>query len=146
MFEAIALAKEAYAKAEIPVGAVVVKNGEIIGKGRNMREEKNDPTSHAEIEALRAAAEFLGSWRLDDCSLYVTLEPCAMCAGAIINARIKELVFGAYDTFAGCADSAENLFSKEFSSKTAVFGGIAEQECSDLLKSFFEKLRKQHSF
>lgn len=141
MFEAISLAKEAYNCGEIPVGAVVVKDGEIIGRGRNMREEKRDPTSHAEIEAIKNAAENIGSWRLDGCSLYATLEPCCMCAGAIINARIKEVVFGAYDTLAGCADSAENLFSKKFSSKTEVFGGIAEQECTQLIKSFFKKLR-----
>ena len=109
MQNALSLAKKAAAEGEVPVGAVIVKNGEIIAEGRNMREQKQNALSHAEIEAINNACKSLGSWRLDDCELYVTLEPCPMCAGAIINSRIKTLVFGAYDSKAGSIDSVVNL-------------------------------------
>ncbi len=142
MSAALSLAREAAMNNEIPVGAVVVKNNEIIGRGRNRREETHDPTSHAEIEAIRDAAKNLGTWKLDGCSLYVTLEPCVMCTGAIINARISELVFGAFDLSAGCADSAANLFSLPFSNGCKIFGGIAEEESKSLITDFFKDLRK----
>lgn len=144
MSAALSLARQAAKDGEIPVGAVVVKNNEIIGRGRNRCEETLDPTSHAEIEAIRDAARNLGTWKLDGCSLYVTLEPCVMCTGAIINARISELVFGAFDLSAGCADSAANLFSLPFSGKCEIFGGIAEEECKSLLTDFFKNLRKKN--
>ena len=109
MYEALNLAHEAYAEGDVPVGAVIVKDGKIIATGRNMREKKQNALSHAEIEAINNACKELGSWRLDDCEMYVTLEPCPMCTGAIINARIKTLIFGAYDSRAGSIDSVINL-------------------------------------
>ena len=141
MEEAILLAKEAKQNGEVPVGAVIVKNGEIIAKGRNMREEKKNALSHAEIEAINSACEVLGDWRLDDCEMYVTLEPCPMCAGAIINARIKTLVFGAYDSKMGCIDSVTNLCNMPFDHKVEVFGGIMEDKCLEIIKDFFKSLR-----
>lgn len=143
MERAIALAKTAGERGEIPVGAVVVKNGKIIGEGVNSREELKSPIGHAEITALTSAAKTLGDWRLDGCSLYVTLEPCPMCAGAIINARIKEVVFGAFDKRAGSAspESVVNLFSLGFDHKVEVFGGIREEECASLLTDFFSSRR-----
>ena len=143
MERALALAKTAAEKGEIPVGAVVVRDGEIIGEGYNRREELKSPSAHAEIIALEAAAKCLGDWRLSDCSLYVTLEPCPMCAGAIINARIKEVVFGAFDKRQGSAspDSVVNLFSLGFDQRVEVFGGIKETECKALLSEFFESKR-----
>ena len=141
MEEALKLAKEAAECGEIPVGAVIVKNGEIIAKGRNMREEKQNALSHAEIEAINNACKTLNSWRLDDCEIYVTLEPCPMCAGAIINARIKTLVFGAYDLKAGSIDSVVNLCDYPYNHKVEVYGGICEERCLAVLKDFFKELR-----
>ena len=141
MEEALKLAKEAAECGEIPVGAVIVKNGEIIAKGRNMREEKQNALSHAEIEAINNACKTLNSWRLDDCEIYVTLEPCPMCAGAIINARIKTLVFGAYDLKAGSIDSVVNLCDYPYNHKVEVYGGICEERCLAVLKDFFRELR-----
>lgn len=143
MDRAIALAREAEEMGEVPVGAVVVKNGEIIGEGRNMREQEGSVTAHAEIMAIEAAAKALSDWRLDGCELYVTLEPCPMCAGAIINARIGEVVFGAFDKRAGsCSnESVINLFSCGYDFSPAVFGGIREKECTEILTEFFKKLR-----
>jgi tRNA(adenine34) deaminase len=109
MREALAEAQKAYQLDEVPIGAVVVKNGEVIGRGHNLRESKKDPTLHAEIIAIRQAAAVLGGWRLTDCDLYVTIEPCPMCAGAILQARIRRLIFGARDPKAGCAGSLYNL-------------------------------------
>lgn len=142
MNEALILAREAAENGEIPVGAVIVKNGEIIARGRNMREEKQNALSHAEIEAINQACKALNSWRLDGCELYVTLEPCPMCAGAIINARIKTLVFGAYDSKAGSIDSIVNLCDLPYNHKVEVYGGICEDECLSVMTEFFEKLRK----
>ena len=142
MKEALVLAREAAAKGEVPVGAVIVRDGEIIARGRNMREEKQNALSHAEIEAINEACKALNSWRLDDCELYVTLEPCPMCAGAIINARIKTLIFGAYDSKAGSIDSIVNLCDLPYNHKVEVYGGICEDECLAVITDFFEKLRK----
>lgn len=141
MREALLLAKEAEKLGEVPVGAVVVKNGEIIGRGKNMREAKQNALSHAEIEAINEACKALGSWRLEDCEIYVTLEPCPMCAGAIINARIKTLIFGAYDSKMGSIDSVVNLCDLEYPHKVEVYGGIMEDECLAVLKNFFKTLR-----
>lgn len=142
MQEAIKEAKIAREKGEVPVGCVIVKNGEIISRGRNMREEKQNALSHAEIEAINNACKSLKSWRLDDCELYVTLEPCPMCTGAIINSRIKTLIFGAFDSKAGSVDSVINLCDYPYNHKVEVYGGICEEECLKILKDFFGELRK----
>ena len=141
MYEALNLAHEAYAEGEVPVGAVIVKDGKIIAKGRNMRVKKQNALSHAEIEAINNACKELGSWRLDDCEMYVTLEPCPMCTGAIINARIKTLIFGAYDSRAGSIDSVINLCDYPYNHKPEIYGGICEDECLSIIKKFFENLR-----
>ena len=141
MYEALNLAHEAYAEGEVPVGAVIVKDGKIIATGRNMREKKQNALSHAEIEAINNACKELGSWRLDDCEMYVPLEPCPMCTGAIINARIKTLIFGAYDSRAGSIDSVINLCDYPYNHKPEIYGGICEDECLSIIKKFFENLR-----
>jgi len=143
MNEAIKLAIEASNEGEVPVGAVVVKDGKIVGTGRNRREYGKNALAHAEIEAINNACKNLGGWRLFGCDLYVTLEPCPMCAGAIINSRIENVYFGAYDEKAGSCSSVVNLFSFPYNHKPEVYGGIHEQECSDLLKAFFKKLREK---
>lgn len=142
MLEAIKLAKIAASEGEVPVGAVIVKDGKIIAKGRNEREKKQNALSHAEIEAINNACNALGSWRLDGCEMYVTLEPCPMCAGAIINSRIKTLVFGAYDSKMGSIDSVVNLCDYPYNHKVEVYGGICEDECLSVLQEFFKDLRK----
>lgn len=142
MMEAISLAKEAGEMGEVPVGAVIVKNGKIIARGKNEREAKQNALSHAEIEAINNACKNTGSWRLEDCEMYVTLEPCPMCAGAIINSRIKTLIFGAYDSKMGSIDSVINLCDLPYNHKVEVYGGIMEDECLDLLKNFFKTLRE----
>lgn len=139
---ALSAAREAAKRGEIPVGAVVVKDGEVIAVGSNRREEKKSVISHAEIEAIEKAAKKLHDWRLDGCELYVTLEPCPMCTGAIINSRIKTVVFGAYDLKAGCMDSIINLCDYPFESRPEVYGGICEDECAAVLSEFFCKVRK----
>ena len=141
MKAALAEARSAARGGEVPVGAVIVKNGEIIARGRNRREEKQNALSHAETEAINAACKYLGSWRLDGCEMYVTLEPCSMCAGAIINARISTLVFGAYDLKAGCIDSAVRLCDIPLDNKPEIYGGIYGDECLSLLREFFGNLR-----
>ena len=141
MYEALLEAKKAAEENEVPVGAVIVKDGEIIARGRNMREKKQNPLSHAEIEAINEASKKLNSWHLDDCELYVTLEPCPMCTGAIINSRIKTVIFGAYYLKAGCMDSVINLCDYPFNHKVEIYGGICEEECAKILTEFFEKLR-----
>lgn len=138
MLKAIELAKEAESLGEIPVGAVVVKNGKIVGEGKNFRETRQTALGHAEIAAIENACENLGSWRLDDCEIYVTLEPCVMCAGAIINARIPKIVFGAYDFTAGACGSASNVFGE---TSAEIYGGIMEKECTEMLQNFFKNLR-----
>lgn len=145
MNEALALAKKAGCLGEIPVGAVIVKDGEIIATGINRRETENNALSHAEIEAISNACKNLGQWRLDDCELYVTLEPCPMCAGAIINSRIKRVVFGAFDKKAGsCShESVIDLFNLPYNHRPEVWAGIMEKECSEVLTEFFENLREK---
>lgn len=142
MDEAIREAKKAAEQGEIPVGAVVVKDGKILAAAHNRREESRSALSHAETEAIALACERLRDWRLDGCEMYVTLEPCPMCAGAIMGARIDTLVFGAYEPKAGCADSVVNLFSYPFEHTPEVYGGIREEECLALLRSFFEARRE----
>ena len=142
MTEALALAKLAAESGDVPVGAVVVKNGEIIGKGLNLREANKDATAHAEVVAIREASKRLGGWHLDDCELYVTLEPCPMCTGAIINARIKTVIFGAYDSKMGCMDSVINLCDYPFNHQPEIYGGIMEDDCLLVLQNFFKNLRE----
>lgn len=141
MTRAIELARIAAEQGEVPVGAVVVKDGRIIGEGYNMRESKKNALSHAETEAINAACNYLNDWRLDNCTIYVTLEPCPMCAGAIVNARIREVVFGAYDLSMGCMDSVINIANFPFASGTTVYGGIKEDECKQILTDFFKGVR-----
>ena len=141
MRQALALAQEAAAEGEVPVGCVVVRNGEIVGQGRNRRERDKTALAHAECEAIRQACENLGGWRLWDCTLYVTLEPCPMCAGAIINARIPRVVFGASDTKCGACGSVCDLFSMEFNHHPQVTRGVLEEECAAALSDFFKDLR-----
>ena len=128
---------------EVPVGAVIVYNGEIIGRGHNLTITENDPTCHAEIMAIKQACEHLNSWRLLDCTMYVTLEPCAMCAGAIVNSRIKRLVIGAFDLKRGCCGSVEDLVrNPNFNHRVVLSTGILEKECSNMLTNFFKLIRK----
>lgn len=134
-------AKIAADMGEVPVGAVIVKNGEIVATAHNLCEKLNDPTAHAEIICIKKAAEKLKNFRLTDTELYVTLEPCSMCAGAVINARIKEVIFGAYDPVKGALGSVTNIYSFNFPNRPTVFGGIKEKECSALLQEFFKKRR-----
>ena len=141
MTRAIELAKEAGAEGEVPVGAVIAKNGEIIAEGRNRREILKTALGHAEIEAIHRACVKLGSWRLSGCTLYVTLEPCPMCAGAIINARLDKVVYGAYDLKAGSVSSVTDLFNREYNHRPDVQEGFMENDCRKLLTEFFEKLR-----
>jgi tRNA(adenine34) deaminase len=142
MMEALKEAYKAYEKGEVPVGAVIVKDGRIISKAHNLRESLRDATAHAEVLAIREACKRLNSWRLADCNLYVTLEPCPMCAGAILQARIARLVFGAMDFKAGCAGSIYNFFAAgQFNHSTDVISGIMEDECRDIMKKFFGQRR-----
>ena len=141
MRQALELAKEAAAAGEVPVGCVIVHEGRVIGRGRNRREEKQAVSSHAEMEAMAEANAALGSWRLEDCTLYVTLEPCPMCAGAIINARIPRVVYGASDAKCGACGSVCDLFSMEFNHHPTVEKGVREEACSALLTEFFQNLR-----
>lgn len=135
-------AEQAFDIKEVPVGAVIMKGGHLIGRGHNQMELLTDPTAHAEIIAITAAASFLGDWRLEECTLYVTKEPCAMCAGAIINSRLEKVVFGCYDEKEGCCGSLYQICSDpRFSHKTAVKGGILENDCSSLLVNFFKSRR-----
>ena len=141
MEEALALAREAADAGEVPVGCVIVRKGDIVGRGRNRREEGKSALAHAEIEAISQACANLGGWRLWECTLYVTLEPCPMCAGAIINARIPRVVYGASDAKCGAAGSVCSLFSMAFNHHPEVESGILEEECAALLTEFFQKLR-----
>ena len=141
MREALVLAREAAEVGEVPVGCVIVRDGEIIGRGRNHREEKQSTLSHAETEAILEANRTLGSWRLEDCSLYVTLEPCPMCAGAIINARIPRVVYGAGDKKCGACGGVCSLFDMAFNHHPKVEKGLREEESSALLTEFFKNLR-----
>ena len=138
---ALALAREAAAEGEVPVGCVIVRKGEIVGKGRNRREKDKSALAHAEIEAIRQACENLGGWRLWECTLYVTLEPCPMCAGAIINARIPRVVYGASDKKFGACNSVCSLFSMACNHHPEVEAGIREAEAAALMTEFFQNLR-----
>ena len=142
MSYAMELAREAYDNEEVPVGCIITdKSGNIIGRGRNRREENSDATAHAEIEAIREACSNLGDWRLDDCSMFVTLEPCPMCTGAIINSRIPTVVFGARDAVTGSCGSVIDLFSESYGHRPAVFPGVLQDESAALLKDFFKSKR-----
>lgn len=143
MDQAIELAKEAAKEGEVPVGAVVVIDGRIVGRGRNRRETGKNALAHAEIEAINEACKTLGGWRLWQCDMYVTLEPCPMCTGAIINSRIKRLVYGASDSKAGSCGSVVNLFSLPYNHKPEVVSGLKQEECAALLSDFFKRLRKK---
>ena len=143
MKEALKEAKKAYDKLEVPVGCVIVKDNKIIARGHNLKETKFDTTKHAEIIAIQKASKKLKSWRLLDCDMYVTLEPCSMCAGAIINSRIKNLYIGALDEKTGAAGSVLNLFEDyTFNHKVIVEKEILKQDCEKILKDFFKELRK----
>ena len=141
MREALMLAHEAAAAGEVPVGCVIVREGRIVGRCRNRREERRRTSSHAEMEAIAQANQVLGSWRLDDCTLYVTLEPCPMCAGAILNARIPRVYYGARDDVMGACGGVLNLFMEDFPNRPALVGGILEGDCRRVLEDFFRGLR-----
>ena len=145
MREALKEAQKAYDQEEVPIGAVVVLNGEIIGRGHNLREKEQDATLHAEIKAIRQANQHLGSWRLEDCELFVTLEPCPMCSGAMILARMKKVIFGAFDPKAGTAGTFMNLLQdSRFNHQVEVEQGVLEEECQEILRSFFKGLRERN--
>lgn len=135
-------AEKAFLLGEVPVGAVIVKENKIIGTGYNKREKEQNALFHAEIEAINEACKATGSWRLEGCSMYVTLEPCPMCTGAIINSRLQKVVFGAYDEKAGCMGGLLNLTELPFGHKVKTVGGYMEEECEKLLSDFFFTLRK----
>ena len=143
MWEALTLAREAAAAGEVPVGCVIVRDGAIIGRGRNCREEKQAVNSHAELEAMAQANAAVGSWRLEGCELYVTLEPCPMCAGAILNARIARVYYGARDSAFGACGGVTNLFMEQFPNRPALAGGILAEECQAVLADFFNGLRQK---
>lgn len=141
MKEALLEAKKAFDKGEVPVGAVIVKDEKIIARAHNLREEKKDPTAHAEILALKKAAKVLGGWRLLGCTIYVTIEPCPMCSGAIIQSRINRVCFGANDYKAGACGSKVNLLDINFNHEVEITSGILEEECAEMMRDFFKKLR-----
>ena len=141
MREALRLAQEAFDDDEVPVGAVIVRNGEIVATGRNRREKAKNALLHAETDAINNACKALGGWRLWNCEIYVTLEPCPMCAGAILNAHIPQVYFGAYDLKNGSCGTITNLFEMPYNFKPQYEGGILQEECADILKRFFKKLR-----
>lgn len=143
MEEALRLAKQSFDEGEVPVGAVIVKDGVVVGRGRNMRENGKNALLHAEICAINEACGNLGGWRLWQCEMYVTLEPCPMCAGAVINSRLKKVTFGAYDKKAGSFGSVADFNSLPYNHKPEIEGGVDEKECSQLLSLFFEELRKK---
>ena len=145
MKEAIKLAIKAANDGEVPVGAVVVKSGEVVSVGRNRREKDKNSIRHAEIEAIEKACEKLGGWRLWQCELFVTLEPCPMCAGAIINARIPRVVFGTSDPKSGSCGSVVNLFELPYNHKPVLVSGVLRKECSMILTNFFENIRRKKS-
>ena len=140
---ALELADAAGAEGEVPVGCVIVRNGAIVGSGRNRREACQATASHAEMEAIAQANRTLDSWRLDDCELYVTLEPCPMCAGAILNARIPRVFYGARDEAMGACGGVINLFMESFPNRPALVGGILGNECREVLAAFFQELRRR---
>ena len=141
---ALELAAQAEGDGDVPVGCVIVKKDRVIGRGRNRREERGDATAHAEVEAIRDACARTGSWRLTDCTLYVTLEPCPMCAGAIINSRIRTLRYGTRDDKAGCCGSVLNLFEERFNHHPRIYQGPLKEECEGQLQDFFRGLREKN--
>lgn len=142
MKQALKEAKKAYKLGEVPIGCVIVYNDKIIGRGYNRRNTDKNTLAHAEISAIKKASKFLGDWRLEDCTLYVTLEPCQMCSGAIVQARIPNVVIGCMNQKAGCAGSILNILDmKEFNHQATTITGILEKECSEILKTFFKELR-----
>ena len=144
MREALKEAKKAYLLGEVPVGAVIVYDNKIIARGHNTREIKQSVLGHAEINAIQKASKKIGSWRLEDCDMYITLEPCPMCSGAIIQSRIKNLYYGATDLKTGACGSVLNLFDHPFNHKVNVIGGVLEDECSRIIKDFFKELRQKN--
>ena len=142
MTMALELAREAAAAGEVPVGCVIVKDGTVIGRGRNRREEKQAIFSHAEMEAMAEANAALGSWRLEECDLYVTLEPCPMCAGAIINGRVRRVFYGARDSVMGACGGVLNLFMENFPHHPQLVGGVLGEDCAAVLSDFFRRLRE----
>ena len=142
MAMALDLAREAAAAGEVPVGCVIVKDGAVIGRGRNRREEKQAVFSHAEMEAMAQANAALGSWRLEECDLYVTLEPCPMCAGAIINGRVRRVFYGARDSVMGACGGVLNLFMENFPHHPQLVGGVLGEDCAAVLSDFFRRLRE----
>ena len=145
MDAALELAKQAAAEGEVPVGCVIVRNGQIVGRGRNRRETEKTALGHGEIEAIADACRNLGGWRLWDCTLYVTLEPCPMCTGAIINSRLAKVTFGAYDLKSGSMGSVINLCDLPYNSKPEIVGGFMQEECASPLSEFFGALRVRKS-
>ena len=143
MLAALALAKEAFDAGEVPVGCVITRKGQIVGRGRNRREEAKNALAHAEIEAINDACANLSGWRLWECTLYVTLEPCPMCAGAILNARVSRVYFGARDREMGACGGVMNLFMEDFPHPPALVGGVLEEECARVLREFFRGLREK---
>ncbi|MGN0733584.1 MAG: tRNA adenosine(34) deaminase TadA [Emergencia sp.] len=147
MKEALIEARKAYELGEVPIGAVVVKDGQVIARGHNLTETSKDPTAHAEMIAIRAAAKTLGGWRLPGCSLYVTVEPCSMCTGAMVWARIENLYIGAMDPKAGACGSVFNIAEEDrLNHRIHVERGILEEECSSIMKEFFRELRRKNNF
>lgn len=145
MKEALRQAKKAYSLGEVPIGCVIVHEGKIIGRGYNRRNTDKNTLAHAEITAIRKASKVIGDWRLEECTIYITLEPCQMCAGAIIQARIPEVVIGCMNPKAGCGGSILNILEHpQFNHQAMVTRGILEQECSDMLKLFFTELRERN--
>lgn len=145
MEEAIKEARKAEELGEVPIGAVIVKNGEVIGRGYNLRETTMDPTAHAEMVAIRQASEYLNAWRLLDCTLYVTLEPCPMCAGAIVQSRVPLVVYGTTDPKAGCAGTLMNLLQEDrFNHRVEVISHVLQEECGTMLTEFFRRLRRKN--
>ena len=143
MKEALLEGEKALAEGEVPIGAVMVRDGEIIARGHNMRNTAKNPLRHAEIDVINEAAGIVGDWRLEDCTLYVTVEPCPMCAGAIVQARIPRVVFGTRNSKAGCAGSVLNLLEvQEFNHQVTITQGILEEECSQMVSNFFRRLRE----
>ena len=146
MFLALELAAKASGQGEVPVGCIITdRRGNIIGRGRNRREESGDATAHAEIEAIRQACESMSDWRLEDCTLYVTLEPCPMCAGAIISSRIPTVVYGTRDAVTGSCGSVIDLFCENYGHRPAVYSGVCANESAELLKDFFKNKRRKNA-
>ncbi|HOQ15869.1 MAG: nucleoside deaminase [Epulopiscium sp.] len=144
MKEALKLAEKAKEADEVPIGAVIVYNDEIIGRGYNQRNSQKNPLAHAEIQAIEEAAKYIGDWRLEGCSIYVTLEPCPMCAGAIVQARIDKIIFGTRNPKAGCGGSILNILNEpRFNHQVEIIEGICQEECSQILKTFFTQMRNK---